>query len=134
MENCFIDGSIISTIRQMSSPDIIINRQQAFKAVCFVLVEHLEGSIFLFVKLCWRNFWRSRKFIDACPTYSVGALYLLQVASLPSAWSLKSLDMKLLSASRRLLTMSFVSVKTYSVTFCHSCISVMMIIAENFIS
>lgn len=64
----------------------------------------------------------------------MGALYLLQVARLPSAWSLKSIDMKLLSASGRLLTMPFISVKSYSVTFSHSFINAVMIIVENFIS
>lgn len=71
--------------------------------------------------------------MDACLTYSMGALYLSRVARLPSAWSLKSLDMKLLSASGRLLAMPFISAKSYSVTFSHSCINVVMTIVENFI-
>lgn len=132
MKNCFIYGSIISTTRQI--PDIIINRHQAFKTVCFELVEHLVGSIFLFTKPCWRNFWRSRKFIDACLTYSMGTLCLLQVARLSPTWSLKSLKMKPLSVSGRLLTMLFISLRSYSVTFSHSCINAMMIIVGNFVS
>jgi len=51
MENCIRAGSIISTVRQMPILDIIINKHQTFKAVCFVLVEHLEDSILLFTKL-----------------------------------------------------------------------------------